>query len=174
MSVAVSAILAVLIAHKPWVDRDVSNEAREEQLRPVAEAIAEAAPRPEDAALLLALGWEESRFAISVVRSGCAGLPARACDRRLARGFAQLHESACPEAFKLPVGTEESIRIEARCAIAQLHHHAARCRDHAASPWYGAFSGYATGGDCHWRGAEWRVLTARRMLAELAKLEADS
>ena len=72
-----------------------------------------------------------------------------------------------------PTGTPESLVAEARCAIAQLRFHGRRCRDHALTPMIGAFAGYS-GAGCHWPGASERVLTTRRMAAELAKAEAAS
>ncbi len=169
-----ATILLILLAHKPWADRDVSNDVREEQLRPVAEAIAEVSRDRTDAAMLLALGWHESRFALAVVRHGCEGLPARACDRHHARGFAQLHEAACVEAYDYPAGSVESIRAEARCALAKMRGYSVSCLPHNPSPLYAAFSGMALGHCAAWQGANERVLSVRRFAAELVQLDRAS
>lgn len=174
MSVSAAAVLSVMLAHPPWGDRDVKPEDREAALRPVAEAVASAARTPVEAAELLALGMHESHFALAVVRDGCMGLPSAACDSGKARGPWQLHEASCRAAYTFPAGTPDSVRAEARCAIAQLRFHGYRCREHALSPLMGSFAGFATGSKCHWAGAGERVLTTRRMSAELARAEARS
>lgn len=166
---AAAAILAVLLAHPSWSDRELKPDNRAAAIQPVAEAIADAARNPRETAVLVALGLHESGFALAVVAGDCASLGPRACDSGKARGVWQLHEAACRAAYAFAAGSVESIRAEARCAIAQLRFHAARCRKHAATPELGAFSGFATGSACHWGGAEARVRTTRSVERELAE-----
>ena len=162
-------ILAVLLQHHSWSDRHISHDVRARALTPVAEAIAEESSSPAEAARLIALGLHESRFAVSVVRDGCSGLPASACDHRRARGAWQLHTAACSEAYEHRAGTEASIHAEARCAVKLMRGYMSSCREHGATPAEGAFSGYATGGLCHWRGAEERAKTALRIEREIKR-----
>lgn len=167
MSVSVAVILSFLLAHPAWSDRAFSSEQRESFLRPVAEAIAEASHSTREVAVLLALGMRESNFASAVVAGDCSALPkGQRCDAGKARGFAQLHESACRAAYQLIAGSPESIRAEARCAIGLLRGGQARC--HSLE---GAFAAYGTGNSCKWRGAADRVRTANRIERDLAEIQ---
>lgn len=167
-------ILAVLLAQPSYVaDRDESPAAREELLRPVAEAIAEAAHNNQEAAMLIALGQAESGFARYVVTGHCSEGPAGArCDSLhgipRARGAWQLHKSACPTAWALVDGSEESIRAEAQCAVRHLRYFAARGREHALTPTVAAFAGYAAR-SWSWAGAEKRAETTKTILAALRR-----
>jgi len=167
--ISAAAVLAVLLLHPSWSDRHVSPDVRARALTPVAEAIAEASGSTAEAARLVALGLHESRFGISVVRDGCSGLPASACDRRRARGAWQLHSAACVEAYEHRAGTEASIHAEARCAVRLMRGYMSSCREHGASPAHAAFAAMALGHCGLWVGSDQRVQTARRIERELLK-----
>lgn len=165
-----AATVAAWILSKPaWLDRDVTREQRAPIVEMYATAIVDASRNDTDVAMLLSLARHEASFSVRIGGGNC---PARACDHGRARGWFQLHESACRAAWAFDAGTVESVREEARCALSQLKHHGWRCREHSLTPMMGAFSGYATGGDCHWAGAGARVMTVRRIAAELLKAEA--
>jgi hypothetical protein len=174
LSFSAKSILVVLLNHSPWADRAVPPEVKVVGMAYVAQAIYDAARTDTEAASLITLGLKESGYRISVVFDGCRGLGARACDSGKARGAWQPHKESCPAVWALPIGSVESIRAEAECAMAQLRGHAWRCRDHASNPLEGAFSGYATGGACHWVGAAGRVETARRIVKELRAVGAHA
>ena len=172
MSVSAAAVMTVLLAHKPWLDRDMSTTEREHVLQPVAEAIADVSRNELDAAVLLSLGWHETKFASLVLTGRCREMPeGQRCDSGKARGVWSLHAEACRDAWALAAGSVESVRAEARCALRLLRFHAYRCREHSISPLFGAFSGYS-GAGCHWGQAEQRVATVQRFAAELARAEA--
>lgn len=172
MSSAVVAVLAVMMARTPWVDRAVSREERAAALTPVAIAMVEAAHSREELAALVELGRDEGEnFALVIVRGGCTS---SGCDHGLSRGVFQLRENTCPAAFALPAGSAEAHRAEALCAIETFRYHAHRCSGRARSPFEGGFSGYATGRSCRWSGAEARVRKMQRIIAELARAEKEA
>lgn len=167
-----AAILTVMLARKPWLDRDMSSDERATMLQPIADAIAEVSRDRLDASLLLALGLHETAFARLVVEGRCDEMPkGQRCDSGHARGVWSLHVEACRDAYQYAAGSVDSVRAEARCALKLLRFHAYRCREHALTPLFGAFAGFGTGSKCHWSGAGARVLTTRRMAAELGKAE---
>lgn len=169
MSVSAAAVLTVMLARPAWVDRAVPAEERIAALGPIATAIAEAVHSDEEAAALVLLGRVEGEnFALAIVRGGCTS---SGCDHGAARGVFQEHRSFCPAAYVFAAGSIESIRAEARCAVGALRLHASRCREHALTPWHGAFSGFATGHSCHWSGADDRVRAAQRVVVELRRAE---
>ena len=62
-----AAVLAVMLHQAPcWADRGIPPEVKRAQLESIASAIAQASPTPERAALLLTIGYHESRWCIRV------------------------------------------------------------------------------------------------------------
>jgi hypothetical protein len=170
LTVSAAAIAAWVLAHPGWIDRDVTREQREPYVQRYAQAIADEARTPTEAAMALAQGFEDSKFAFLVMAGRCDEMPrGQQCDHGTSRGAFQLKEATCPTAYRFAPGTEESIRAETHCVLAQLRFHAWRCREHALTPLFGAFSGIADGHSCHWGGAGARVLRTRRIAAELAR-----
>ncbi len=164
-----SIVLAIILAHPSWPDRNVSRDVRAEALQPVAEAIADAAANRTEAAQLIADGMHESgNFSLSVVRRGCEGMAPRACDHRTSRGFAQLKAGAGSG-----LGRLETIRAEARCAVALMRQHLRDCRAFGVTPVHGMFAALALGHCGAWRGANDRVVTARKIEREIWKAERD-
>jgi hypothetical protein len=144
---------------------DADERGRDERLDALASIIADASSGPLDAAILLALGWHESRFAGYVGR-GCRDIPEEAanCDGGRARSYWQAWRVSCRQAWELPRGSEQATRAFAACALRRFHGSAKRCHGrHPAGHWAGAFSGYRSV-DCTWRpGAERaRTLALRR------------
>lgn len=66
-------------------------ERKHEQLETVARSIAVVAETPELAAMLITLGWFESKFAIRIAEGRCKPFE---CDRGRARGPFQIHRRA--------------------------------------------------------------------------------
>lgn len=135
-------VLALLLAIAPAVeDRGETREAREERLRPWAEAIAAATSNPIEARALVVLGTAETHWGSRILAGDCS---LDHCDGGRARGAWQLH----------PWCTAETTAGEARCAIGALRFHGARCQRIAGTAgrtwawWVGAFSGYADGHSC--------------------------
>lgn len=65
--VPAAAVLAVLLQHPPcWADRHVDPGVKRLQLEVVAGAIASASPTPRMAALLISIGYHESRWCLAV------------------------------------------------------------------------------------------------------------
>lgn len=148
-----------------------------------AEAIRLATTSPVEQRALRELGRGESAWDDRVLSGRCDLLPhpTKVCDFSIrlgvyrARGAYQLHEVACPEAFKLPAGSVESIRVETKCALSQLRYHGERCARHSSALprfpqaerfaiwWVGAFAGYASGGAvCDTKQARARALEVVR------------
>lgn len=131
-----------------------------EHLRPVSEAIAEAAGTREEAAALIAQGWHESRFARYVVEGRCLDGPVGArCDigrdgRPRARGPWQVWHW-CRPAWALPEGSPESLRAEARCVVGWMRGALRRC----GGQWEHAFAGMTGSSRCNVPWAARRVAT---------------
>lgn len=165
------AVLDVMLAKPAFVDRDVPREERAAALAPIATAIAEEAQSIDEEGALVYLGRHEGGyFDLRIVRGGCNK---NGCDHGRSRGVFEVQPNTCPAAFKFAAGSVESIRAETHCAVATLRFHAYRCREHALTPWHGAFSGYATGHSCHWSGADDRVKAARAVVVELRRAEGN-
>lgn len=152
----VSPTLRVLLSVPRHVsDLDEEDGTRAARLKAIASAIDAATPHAHERALLLAVGWHESRWASSVGSGDVLG------DEGRARGYWQqwgLDESA-------------SLDEQASRALMLLRYHARRCGGPGlatvASVRAGV-SGYATGGRlCRWSGAEKRVRTWRSVVARL-------
>src|SRR5690606_18262106 len=142
------------------VPRHTSDHAEEDgtrraRLKAIASAIDAATPHAHERALLLSVGWWESRWSSAVGAGDHLG------DEGRARGYWQqwgLDESA-------------SLDEQASRALMLLRYHARRCGGPGlatvASVRAGV-SGYATGGRlCRWSGAEKRVRTWRSVVARL-------
>lgn len=164
------AILEVMLAHPSWSDRHLSRAERIVALAPLAVALDEETSDSRMLAKVLSVIENESGMATIVIRGGdCSQLPkGQRCDNGAARGFGQLHESACREAYRFKAGTEESIRAEVHCVVGLLRGGEARCGSLA-----GAYAMYGTGHSCEYRGAARRVATARRMFVELKRAELE-
>jgi hypothetical protein len=103
-----------------------------------------------------------------VVRGRCDLMPAgERCDNLHARGTLQVH-GWCREAWSLPDGSPESMVAEAKCALRIIRDGRSRCRRSAITPWHGSFAALAAR-PCTWSGADERVRTMRRLLAEIRK-----
>jgi hypothetical protein len=171
MAVNSTAVLAAALSLSQYVgDKVETPEQRSTLYRPVAEAIAEVARTNVEASMLIALAFHESGFARFVIEGRCAdGPPGQRCDGGKARGVFQLHQSACPDAWKLQDGSAPAIRAEAHCAIRLLRWNADRGKDHAPSRLHAAFAGYAAR-EWNWDGAAKRVETARKLEKALSRL----
>jgi len=139
-------------------------------LQAVADAIADVAKTRTEAAVLVALGWHETKFVKLAMEGHCDQLPkGMRCDNGKALGPWQLHQQACPAAWQLatpnggPEGQVESLRVQAACAIRLLRYFGEKGREHTPTPTHAAFAGYAAHGWA-WPGAEVRVQTVRRVL----------
>jgi hypothetical protein len=159
MSVSAATVLSAMLALAPsYLDKSETLEQRTELYRPVAEAIAEVARNESEAALLIADGHHESGFARAVLEYRCQDIGRLACDRNRARGFAQVHSWCRGNG---PVA-------EALCALRIIRDGKERCRDSALTPMHGAFSALAAR-HCGWAGADVRVRTFKRVLAQLRR-----
>lgn len=149
-----SATLTVLLEQPPAVsDRQEPAQARRRRLEEVARAIDTATPHLRERALLLAVGWHESRWASSV----CSG--DRLGDEGRAHGCWQSWD---PD-------RSDGVRGQARRAVEHLRRAAGYCRARG-TPWaLGAVSLYATGRHCRWSGAEARVATWRQHLRRMGR-----
>lgn len=149
-------ILAVLVAQPSYVgDRSESPAAREELLRPVAEAIAEVARDDLEAAALISLGWHETKWSRAVLEGRCSDLGRLACDRGKARGGWQVH-AWC-------VATD--VEGEARCALRALRYGRAHC----TNGWLGAFAATRGTTSCTSREGAVRVHDMRIALERMRK-----
>lgn len=147
---------------------DADEDGREIRLDGIAIVIAEASASDLDAAILLALGWHESRFARYVGR-GCRDIPEGAsdCDGGRARSYWQAWRVTCRSAWRLPRGSEAATLAFAACALRRFHGSAKRCRGrHPAGYWAGAFSGYRSV-DCLWAPGAERARTLALRLSQL-------
>jgi hypothetical protein len=146
-------IMGVMLAMPPGIgdERDAEDE-RRAFLEPVAIAIHQVAnesPNPiRTAAILLALGRNETRFARYVVEGRCQdGPPGMRCDwskrhnRPVARGPFQVHPW-CTEAWALPETSLESLAAGARCAVSLVQRALKRCLRGKHEAWAGAFAVY--------------------------------
>jgi hypothetical protein len=159
MTVTAAKVLLVLLAQPSYVrDRDESPAAREELLRPVAEAIATTARNDTEAAVLIADGFHESGYSRAVLEYRCRDLGRLACDSGKARGGWQVH-SWCKAT---------DVVGEARCVLRVARYGSGLCREHALNPTAGAFAALAAR-SCNWSGAEVRVRTYRKILAQLRR-----
>lgn len=152
----------------PWhADTDEPADEREERLALVrAEALARA--EEEDgwqgspkmlAALVLAIGWHETRFA----RSAPVECPTRGgCDRGRAWHYYQTHTPVTAREEGWP-----GLSLATREAIRALRQGAGYCGGSGRDRLLGAVSLYATGRSCRWSGAEERVRTAEWIVRRL-------
>lgn len=154
-------VLAILLSLTPYkLDNETPTE-RKARLTVVADAIAKASKTPNDAAMLLALGWHESKFAEYVGNDRCEAVK-WACDAGKARGYWQSHKLTCPKYWALPKRHPEATQAAAQCAVRRLRGFGVTCsrRGHDAAS--GSFAGWA-GRGCKWSGSAERVTTFRRM-----------
>ena len=140
------------------VPRHTSDHAEEDgtrraRLEGIADAIDTATPHPHERALLLSVGWWESRWSSAVGAGDHLG------DEGRARGYWQ----------QWGLTEDATLEHQADRAIRLLRYHARRCGAPglaSGTSVRAAVSGYATGGRlCRWSGAEKRVQTWRRYLA---------
>ncbi len=123
------------------VDRDESPESIARRRAVLADAVRGYSVR--ERALLLAVGFGESRFAEYVLHD-CNWRPPRSvgnCDKGKARSYWQLHQATCPVLWTLPSGSDAAVHAAAECAIRQLRYGMARCKtiEGALAVYAGAF-----------------------------------
>lgn len=176
---AVHAVLVDLPAFSKEPEPETPEE-RAKRLRVIAEATwAAAQSRPAGytrarwAAVLVSLGWHETRLARYVHVGACeTGPKGMRCDPhprtgvRQSIGPWQQQRSACPAVWALPEGSDEMIFEAARCASARLQSALRRCQQRAPTPLVGAYSGYR-GASCNWHKAPARERTALQIAARL-------
>lgn len=171
--VSAAAIAAWLLGHPGYLDRNMPPEQRAPMVQRYADAMAAEDLNADEAATLLAQGYEDTKFAFLVLADRCDEMPAgQRCDGGKARGPFGLHRSACKSAYEHPAGSDESIQWEVRCTLGLLYFHSKRCLPHAASPLLAMFGGMG-GSGCHAIGAARKVALARKIAADLAKLSAS-
>ena len=169
MDSLVGAIFLVLAQLQPvWGDGELLPD-RWERLHGVARVIARAAaeePDPvEAAAVLVALGDHETRFAADVGAGLCGAVAShdKRCDGGRARSYWQLWQVSCPELWNVEVGSEQATLTAARCALSHIRRGKTAC-----GSLRGSLARYAVGHGCSWTGALPRarsVHAARRALA---------
>jgi hypothetical protein len=160
------AVLNVMFSAQPWYqDATESITEREQLYEPLAYEIAKVVINDKDrlqsyggyitvAGALITLAYEETRFARYVLEGRCKeGPDGSKCDpdrngEPRARGAFQLWKRACPNAYEFPAGSRESLVLETECAEKLLIGSYSRCHN----GWIGAFSGYARGTSCSWKG----------------------
>ncbi len=140
---------------------------KREQLETVADSIAAVANTPELAAMLVTLGWYESKFATRIAEGRCKPFE---CDRGRARGVFQIHRRAgmTDAEWDGLLGTgEEPTLAAAREAARRVNAARARCRSlESSQDWAaGVFSSLA-GRGCvgNFKTRAQRVATFRRLL----------
>ena len=160
----VSPTLRVLLSVPRHVsDLEEDDGQREERLKEIAAAIDAATPHAHERALLLSVGWWESRWASYVQFDApkCHGENHPACDHGRAFGPWQGWR----------MSRTETLDEQAARALSLLRYHARRCGEPGlATPASvrAGVSGYATGGRvCRWPGAEKRVRTWRSVVGRL-------
>jgi len=132
--------------------------------------ISKVAANRQEAMILVALAWHETKLARKVLEGHCSQLPkGMRCDSGRALGVWQLHHDACRDAWALatpnggPEGQLESLPIQARCAVNHLRYNMRRGKDSAKTPIHAAFAGYAAR-TWDWPGADARVKTVEQLL----------
>lgn len=189
-------IFAVLMGLPPW-HGDAKEDGREARMEVVASAIDAAASRAvcdgagddcervwplgkaELAAMLVTLGWWESRYARHVQLGKCGRAE---CDPVRLRGGRVVHRARSywqiQASFAVPVGEWRGIAGDDGLATTERAAWAAarvvarsygRCRARGARHGWevGVVSGYAGATTCGWSGAGRRVAFYRRILAKL-------
>jgi len=165
VAVVVAVVLQILPASK--VDKGEEPSVRQARVERVVRAAVAAAQTRYALSLLLADADAETHMASHVVEGHCERMPDDDCDHGRARGVWQVHPW-CRTAYAFPAGSDESMAEEARCAMRQMWHGMHRCREHAATPFHGAFAALAAR-PCSWSGAEKRVRLAFRIDAALER-----
>jgi hypothetical protein len=151
MLTAAMVLIVMLQMPAGFGDAEATTEERAEFMRPVAVAIAEVANETHNpvrsAAILVALGKNETRFARYVLEGRCEdGPPGERCDwsKKLgqprARGPFQVHDW-CKAAWSQPENSGEGLAAGARCALSLVNHALHLCRAHAPI-WPAAFAVY--------------------------------
>jgi hypothetical protein len=117
----------------------------------IARAIAQAAENPSERALLIAVGYHESRWAryVHLDEPSCRNGPA--CDNGKSYGPWQSQRT----------GRGLTTLESARAALAHLLESARACGGRGEDRVRRAVSLYATGASCTWKGAEARLVTWR-------------
>ena len=161
-------LLPILLSLAPYGADHETPIDREIRMTVIADAIAAAVTeaeveRPREvAAMLVAAGWWESRFALHVHEGRCR-VSIGECDHGRARSPWQLHRSArmtADEWATMNGADFEATRLAALHAARTLAAARGRCGSVE-----GAFALYATGSSCHWSGAAARVRLTQRILA---------
>lgn len=168
----VEAILALMLL-LPVFYPDRGKPPIEEQ-RQVATAISLTDATPYETAIMLGAGWGESRGAQFVLQNRCSSGPyGMRCDphprtgKPRALGFWQLWRVACPAAWQLPLGSQESVNAQATCALNLLRGSRTRCG--AQNPHgvlAGTFSGFHAK-SCNWETARTWIPVTRMLISRL-------
>lgn len=141
--------------------------AASEHVPVTARAIELAAPTPRRAALLVAIGYHESRFLPRIQAGDCRtytrrGQKIQECDAGRARSYFQMqHTALAPEWPELLGLDAPTVKLAARVADRILARGLRSCKTEA-----GAASYYATG-RCTWPGGVRRGAMAKRILPKL-------
>lgn len=129
-----------------WGDRDESGKDRANRMAHVTNAILFVTKQQDEQAALVATAHSETLLARRIGEDRCEqGPPGQRCDpdkhgKAQARGYWQLHRSACPEAWAMEPSSRR-LRVEAACALRALRLARKRCGD-----WPSAIAGYT--GSC--------------------------
>lgn len=162
-----AAVLAVFLELPTYHgDKNDPPDTRIALYAPYAQAIADTAKNERETAVLMSIAWHESHLARYILENRCSEGPVgERCDNGRARNFLQIHRVACPDAWKLPWGSDESLRLEAQCAISLYHFGEHRCR--SASGAYGIYAGTS----CAWSGSVSRHALSERLQRRLVIAE---
>lgn len=175
MNALIVAIYAWLLAATPHrTDLDEPKEAREARLATIAFVIATASEGvPERAALLMAQGESESRWARYVGEGRCKeGPPGERCDPDYrgfprARTYWQTWRVSCPKAWDEEAGSVLEMTEAAKCTVRLMRSGMRRCQLNGYDPLHGAFAGARGGAACT---GPWAVKRTKRYRAALSFL----
>jgi hypothetical protein len=165
MTVTAAQVLSAMLSLPQYVgDRGESLEQRTALYLPIAESIARVAKNDRQAALLIAQAHEDSKFARYVIEGRCSeGPPGVRCDEGRSYGVYQVSVRYCPD---------RDLDGQARCALKAAGGGVERCHGRGVTPIHSLFVGLAGGGrSCTWEGADQRVRTYRKVLAELRRAD---
>lgn len=186
MTLAEAILLVLLRLTTSHLDKDEPLAARTARFEHIANGVAAAVrirPAGVDevswAAAILAQAKAESQLAAYVGEGRCSdGPPGARCDPHRktgiaqARGYWQMWEVACREAWRQPVGTAEEVAAGALCASRRMTGGFAYCRNRggpSSAPWQGAFIRGGHGASCIGPRGEARDTSRRSIERSLRK-----
>ena len=134
-----------------YTDHGEPESLRDHRRNELANAVDKATKRKSERALLLSVGWFESRFAGYVLAYKCSDGPGKEkeCDKGKASGPWQLHQAPSYD-----------LEADARVALDRLRAAKRYCKQ---DTWEAALSLYATGKSCTWKGAAERVALMQKI-----------